>query len=573
MLRGQAAEAAQEQPCSPMKRIEFHPSSPYFRQDKLLTSVPAVVPSTTRQKKLLSIDDADDEESEVLCGNSLLDNNSVEDLEDRIRSALTAPGTVRNTKNPTSIKSVRFDPAIVSCGRITPGSSPTSKGNIVKPTELAHKAASLPSRRKEDSRDALVESLTRLSKLDKTTRRILLETLKGIGTEDETDTDSQRASSGGDGTDSSSTRLNPEAPAYRNYAMLKARMAQQKARANLGGETLTLPRRRPYKQTGNSSLQRGPQEPTWVNIFNPPPHMAHLQGVPAIGRPGADNSRRDFVQPPPGFPRQQPFPTGPPPGFPSEAVPRFPMPFPQLPPNPPPIHPGKAPQTIWLPMQVPPPYGLNNLPPLAYWVNPVTLQTPQPTPQLAASHPYSTLPRRPFKPKGGRGPTVDVGPEFLPSQEEQGREAQAIEPGWAKTLLNKFQEKYPQTGRIKAEIAARDRMQHAAYIQQRLEFLLYSEKEKKVRERSSEDHPPRYEAIEGMEGEHIDFSDAEKIASGTSIPSEGTVDVMSEGGTIIGEQSELLQELYEGKKCLDGITARLENASRSRKSSMSDPLP
>lgn len=83
-------------------------------------------------------------------------------------------------------------------------------------------------------------------------------------------------------------------------------------------------------------------------------------------------------------------------------------------------------------------------------------------------------------------PTAPLSPESgLPLDEEMehGRVAYAMDPGLAGPLLQRFMEKYPMTGRRKvAAPLATAKGKHAAVVQQRIEFLLMQQKEKKALE-------------------------------------------------------------------------------------------
>ena len=77
-------------------------------------------------------------------------------------------------------------------------------------------------------------------------------------------------------------------------------------------------------------------------------------------------------------------------------------------------------------------------------------------------------------------PTGQVGLPAIPSEDEHGRVAQAIDPDWANSILEKFIAKYPLTGKLKAGPRATPQGRHAAMLQQSIEFLLMKEKEKKA---------------------------------------------------------------------------------------------
>lgn len=71
-------------------------------------------------------------------------------------------------------------------------------------------------------------------------------------------------------------------------------------------------------------------------------------------------------------------------------------------------------------------------------------------------------------------------PLLIPKETGEGRIAKVLEKTLAERLLAKFMEKYPLTGKAKAAPAAMADPKHATVIQQRLEYLLLEEKERKA---------------------------------------------------------------------------------------------
>ena len=61
-----------------------------------------------------------------------------------------------------------------------------------------------------------------------------------------------------------------------------------------------------------------------------------------------------------------------------------------------------------------------------------------------------------------------------------GREAKSIDPTWANSILETFTARYPLTGHLKMASPSESKGRLAAAIQQRLEFLLLQEKERKA---------------------------------------------------------------------------------------------
>jgi hypothetical protein len=60
------------------------------------------------------------------------------------------------------------------------------------------------------------------------------------------------------------------------------------------------------------------------------------------------------------------------------------------------------------------------------------------------------------------------------------REAKALDPDWAKSVLETFTAKYPMTGKVRTETVLEKKSRLAAAIQLRLEVLLMQEREKKA---------------------------------------------------------------------------------------------
>lgn len=67
---------------------------------------------------------------------------------------------------------------------------------------------------------------------------------------------------------------------------------------------------------------------------------------------------------------------------------------------------------------------------------------------------------------------------YIPNENDHGREAQAVQ--WGSSILEKFMEKYPLTGQVQAPSLKAARNTYAANIQQRLEYLLMEQKERKA---------------------------------------------------------------------------------------------
>ena len=105
---------------------------------------------------------------------------------------------------------------------------------------------------------------------------------------------------------------------------------------------------------------------------------------------------------------------------------------------------------------------------------------PTPLTQRFFITPSSTLVPNATNPQLRASPPGDVNWCEIPCDEEHGRVAQAINPDWAKSIMEKFVVKYPLTGKLKAAPTATAQGRHATVIQQKLEFLLMKEREKKA---------------------------------------------------------------------------------------------
>jgi hypothetical protein len=104
---------------------------------------------------------------------------------------------------------------------------------------------------------------------------------------------------------------------------------------------------------------------------------------------------------------------------------------------------------------------------------------------MLSSKPIDSLPRpvfpippaiQTFQPYLGRFPIVSPLPT---TQDGHGREATLVGSDWNKSILEKFEAKYPLTGKVKAVMPGESKGRLAAAIQQRLEYLLMEERDKK----------------------------------------------------------------------------------------------
>ncbi|KAH8687555.1 hypothetical protein BGZ60DRAFT_522205 [Tricladium varicosporioides] len=395
--------------------------------------------------------DADDEES---------------DLEDKIRSALTSPGAHRITHTPGSAKSVRFDPAIVSFGRVTSGTTPKTPFEQALEVSPPVSPSPMPKKGLQD----VLQSLSQLKKTDQRTLRKVLEALKDITSDSESTTEPVpkipvpkssavfKAPIG--------KKLNPQAPSFQEFSGVRPQEIPRKLSPM--AELFTANKSETYAYPPKRPAQEDPKEPSWVNAFNPPAPEDMPDGlpvIPTIGFPvntaGIHASSASLV---PQMVR----------------LPVSPAELSQMVPNPSIDLSGQGWQSLatsYRPL-LSGPYSLQGLSQQAIWLNPIGFETPSLYNQWV---PRRTLTNRyPHKrPMAANGPLVDV-MGFVPPEFGHGRVAQAIDHTWSRNLLDTFSTKYPQTGKAQENMPAPSQMRQAAAIQQQLEFLIYQEKEKKA---------------------------------------------------------------------------------------------
>jgi hypothetical protein len=108
---------------------------------------------------------------------------------------------------------------------------------------------------------------------------------------------------------------------------------------------------------------------------------------------------------------------------------------------------------------------------------PIWIHTPKPMVLLA--QPVVPVVATFERPQPMRTPNPIVKPEAM-VDDGNGRETKVIAPHWANSIMEKFVAKYPLTGTVKAAAPVDSKKRHAAAIQQRLEYLLMQEREKKA---------------------------------------------------------------------------------------------
>ncbi|CAG8979350.1 hypothetical protein HYALB_00002476 [Hymenoscyphus albidus] len=414
-----------------------------------------------------------------------------EDLEEKIRNALTPPEFARRAQTPSSIKSVRWDPAIISYGSIKSG---------IK----ARHSSPEPGSPCPKSRNDFAKALRTISQLDKKEQRAVCKLLLAL---DVTESDEEPIISPKSHGEKSlecvaeekvTKKLNPEAPVFRDFSILKKNIVQNKnidegeqgdkavPRVNCQPpvvtstlrEAFTKPAQPPIVTSTPLKSKRDPKEPTWVNIFNPPPPEDMPQGFPALPAAVTNSGETSKVAPMPDLQTSQPLQ----PMFPFHP---FPMGMPGLT------------DSVWvqIPMHIlQNPYGLPPMiPPQGPWNNatidhttaaPQISQAPR-APRAAAQSTPPNPPkvcRPPVKPRMPRGPLIDVSSSFIPPDDGPCRVTHAdnLNEAWRQSLLDKFIAKYPQTGTAseKAQAQAPGHMPQAAAIQQHLELLIFQERER-----------------------------------------------------------------------------------------------
>jgi hypothetical protein len=409
------------------------------------------------------------------------DDEGSETFEDAIRSALATPGTQihhQRAQTPTSVKSVRWDPAVVSVGPITSGTQTALDDSPwVFPPSTTKGQTSITD---------VLKTLSRLKKEDQQTLRDYLRNLGSPESEECSSTTQQRKREetnerfGLDGM--FAKKLNPKAPVFtKDFSGLKQPTGQQE-KANPIPLTESLDESKPAKELNEPvvvtstprkglkmdiphrpKVERSSREPTWINIYNPPSAKDMPAGFPNFASNPLSRNGPELSQP-------------------------LPAPAPSLMPLTSGWHGGlyDPQQTVWVPMPIfPTPHGFQALPmiPPHLWDNTFGHQNQLPFDgQNRTTHkrpPYNTR-RPPHKSKSANGPIVDVSLANVPPQWGPGRVAQPVDEAWGQSLINQFSTKYPQTGKVdpKAKYQAPGQMRQAAAIQQELELLIYTEKEK-----------------------------------------------------------------------------------------------
>jgi len=455
---------------------------------------------------------------------------SGDDLESRMRSFLRKRERSRISRR-SEIKSVKWDPAIVACGPLTPITNKSKQNEHYATKPLKDRQLEEPTKDLESSLDNLNQIAADLMKADRRILQQLLEALKSVDSSDDTtiirpkktriplgeqiikDNHTKTRSTEPDRTSTTSNvkALNPKAPVYRNFTPVKVRFPAQKE--NIPQESkwpLNVQRKRPHSSQDGKDIRLSVHDHAKPSKYIPP--ALRTRKAPST----AENTDKENIEPiwiktsPPysvlpspehsdqsgGFPNsheslldapldqmyglQTPLLAQPPRG-PLDNQPIFPPSWMAGFPN---IYQQQLSQPF-VAMGFYSPYGGFGLQPS---VVPTPLLSPDwypvpmvPVPTLPAQHEQilkpSSQPEKNLKDRTKRLP-VNV----IPSEAEHGRIAVTLEPAWATQVLEKFMAKYPKTGTKKPLPKPTKEKKVATKIQQRLEVLLLYQKEKKAME-------------------------------------------------------------------------------------------
>ncbi|KAH7400021.1 hypothetical protein BKA64DRAFT_670979 [Cadophora sp. MPI-SDFR-AT-0126] len=511
--------------------------------DWTLTPIPQ--PASIREDSFTAPNSPDVSSGDELGIITQVDNSPVyadgelsgDDLESRMRSFLRRRERSRVSRR-SEIKSVKWDPAIVACGSLTPitNKSKASENHASRvPQECQLEE---PTKDFESSLDNLNKIAADLKKADRRILHQLLEALQNVDSSDDTTIvrpkkarvplaeqnvkDNRRTTSKSPEQTNSTLAvkgLNPEAPVYRNFAPVKTCFSPQKGNTETkenipqGGKwPLNVQRNRPHSADDGKDNRLSIHDPAKPNKYIPPalrtrktrsmaeqennepiwiktsPPYSVLPSQEDIDQPGGiSNSQEALLNAPldPMYALQTPALQTPLLAQPSRA----------------PLHHQTVPPPSWMtgfqtlqqqqfsqpmvPFGFYTPYGGFGLPPNIvpslllspdwYPVPMVPLPTVSTQPDQFPTH--SQQPAKNLKNHTKRLP-VNV----IPSETGPGRTAITLEPAWATQVLEKFTAKYPKTGTKKPLPKPTKEKKVATKIQQRLEVLLLYQKEKKALE-------------------------------------------------------------------------------------------
>ncbi|EKD17060.1 hypothetical protein MBM_04637 [Drepanopeziza brunnea f. sp. 'multigermtubi' MB_m1] len=468
---------------------------------------------------------------------------SEDDIEYNVEAFLDRREHYRRIRRP-EVKSVKWDPAIVDFGPLAAitnkpkAETNNPKVDINKPMADTYRPSKAPGEQQIDlptkglqhSLLELAQMATELMKEDRQKLQKILEAMKCAESGDDSvvitrpkkdrkpleeikfhdKTTGRSAVSKQNEINKESTspakKLNPAAPVYRKLADIKARISpkkentpnpvqfplhvQRKRRHAASEETIERPfvgRPNKYIPPALRVLDSNvpadspakQQEPIWIDTSK---LAADGKGLPQIS-----SMLNDWLQSTPEalgfgtqFPEevhdQQTAPVDTQIEFQSQSLPPVPPAWIPLPS----INTSALPQS-WCHMPLPEWCPISFVPvsmmPLPQMPLPQMPLPQMPLPQVPLTS-YSQVPPLEKKTKPF--------PRRIPNQSEHGRTAETLHPAWASSLLDKFMEKYPMTGRLIPPAAPSPlpkrarRGKNASEIQQKLEELLLYQKEKRI---------------------------------------------------------------------------------------------
>ncbi|KAL2071429.1 hypothetical protein VTL71DRAFT_12664 [Oculimacula yallundae] len=449
---------------------------------------------------------------------------SGDDLESRMRSFLKRRERSRISRR-SEIKAVKWDPAIVTCGplsSITNNAKAIETPSAVSPRERQHDE---PTKDLKYSLDNLHEIAADLKKADKRILQQLLEALKSADSSDDTTIirpkkrrvplGEQKNEVKGSHTVTDRTvesqqnkiaasvvkGLNPEAPVYRNFAIVKDRFSPQKEnKENIPQGSrwpLNVQRKRPHSIEDGHNVTQGFYNPAKPTKYIPPA-LRTRKASPTFPRQGIE----------PIWVKKDSFPSktsslasdlG---DFHSPAEPYESLidaPLDQLYSLQPPLL-AQVPQVPLTNQPILPPSWMTGFPtvfqPLlsqsafqpglyeaysGYGFQPNAFSNPTMAPEWYST-PMIPLSTMPLPNKSTKNRTKRTPGNVIPSETGPGRESVALEPAWSTQLLDNFMAKYPKTGTKKPLPKLTKEKKIATHIQQKLEVLLYHQKEKQAME-------------------------------------------------------------------------------------------
>jgi hypothetical protein len=419
------------------------------------------------------------------------------------RSIINRSRRLRHSRSQSSIKSVKWDPAIIACGPRTtirdPVSEPEAAVSPIIPNHMPKKT------KLEDNLEVFKDTISKLKNGDRKVLRTLLEALKNLESDEEKITKSKQTSkmelkeSITPLKISPIKRLNPRAPTFGEITSLKCTNESRRDSPFLSLRRKL--RQNQYEETkdkllvANNSFKPKPtvnpccypltqelpkQEPIWINTFQQPTTTLCQEDEEFQAFCRANN----FI-----------------PLIPFNAIPIVPI----------------VPKEPSIPMLAP--YFTLDLDSVSANCtvpfddkepNVLTFETPYieslecgPSILCAKS---ANIPAHSYQPN----PAHDISlllEETSEPIEEDGREAKALDPSWGAHILENFVKKYPMTGQRMAEDMMLKQIEnqktsmkvqrkhqpksniqataakihnHAAEIQQKLEMILLHQKERKA---------------------------------------------------------------------------------------------